>query len=459
MPFNASNAEILNTVRQYAPNDYQTRVPAVTQASVQMAFDALNSYLPDWNVFWDILLNRVGRTIIRNKSFNNPLKPFKQATMRFGTQVQEISTNLIKAKGYDKYAVDVWTMSEPELWTFYHKMNVKHRYDITVPMEDVLRGAFNEGSDLAALLNAVLAKPMDSMENDEFLMMVDVLREHDLHGGLDGDSGFYNIQMPDFSTLANHADLEDAARQLVREVRRLNTNLRYYSADYSPVGRAQGFMTKTDNSILLIDSTVDAVLTVDMRAYMFNEQAGDLLADRIVVLPKLPVEGTSAMLVDEDFFMCFDNLSPVMLDMPLNAKNMTKNYFLHVWQTMSSSKLANAIKFSKEPTTDLSTAKPTYTAVTLTDDTGAKTSTTFTHGDTIALTATVTGTGAFNPAVAFKVETFNGSGKAYTLPADVFVDSRGNLHTGSASAKDVIKVTATSIGDNTKSASYTATLK
>lgn len=457
--FNASNAEILNTVREYAPNDYQSRVPAVTQASVKMAFDALNSYLPDWNVFFDVLLNRIGRTIIRQKSFTNPLKPFKQATMRYGTTTQEIATNLIRAKGYDKYAVDVWTLAEPEIWTFYHKMNVKHRYDITVPMDDVLRGAFTEGTDLAAFLNAILAAPMNSQENDEFLMMVDLLREHKEHGGMvDGDSGFYNINMPDFSKLTAHADLEDAARQLTREVRRLNTNLDYYSADYSPAGRAQGYMTKTDNSVLIIDSLVDSVLTVDMRAYMFNAAAGDILADRIVVLPKMPVEGMSAALVDEDFFMVLDNLSPVMLDMPMNAKNMTRNYFLHVWQTMSTSKLANAISFSTDEQTNLELTTPTYTAVTLVDAAGNTESTTFKAGEVIGLTAKVTGTGAFNPAVSFTVKTFTGAGKAYTLPADVFVDSRGNLHTGSTKTGDIIEVTATSVGDNTKSATYKATL-
>ena len=83
----ATNAEILNTVRQYAPSDYQSRVPAVTQGNVADAIKALNAYTPDWNVFWSVLLNRIALTVVRQKSFTNPLGYLKRSSLRWGIRL------------------------------------------------------------------------------------------------------------------------------------------------------------------------------------------------------------------------------------------------------------------------------------------------------------------------------------------------------------------------------------
>ena len=37
-----TNAQILDTVRKYAPNDYQQRIPATTQGSVAETLRAMN---------------------------------------------------------------------------------------------------------------------------------------------------------------------------------------------------------------------------------------------------------------------------------------------------------------------------------------------------------------------------------------------------------------------------------
>lgn len=453
----ATNAEIFNTIRNYAPSDYQSRVPAVTQATIGDAISALNDYTPDWNVFYNILLNRIATTLVRQKSFTNPLAQFKRSSIKYGTQIQEMQVNLLRAKSYDKNAMNIYGLEgrEPDIHVKYHTMNRRDKYEITLPMEQVLSGAFDGSEDLAALLNSCLAQPMNSDQNDEFLLMLSLFKHYQ------DFTGFYNVQIDPITDA-------DSARKLVKAVRVMNTNLRYYSTDYSAEGRNAGLSTLSDSTMLLIDANVDATLTVDMLAYMFNAEDGKLIADRIIRVPKLPVAGASAFLVDTDFLLCADNIPALTLTAPINPQNMTQPVVMHHWETLSYSLFTNAIMFSTLPDTDVTRLESTVTGVTLTDAEGRDYGTVMPTLDTrtgyastpaVKLLATVKGNNSPSQAVRYELRAFNGRGRGIALPANCYVDSTGTLHTGAAKAGTVIKVTATSIQNEQFSATYTATVE
>lgn len=453
----ATNAEIFNTIRNYAPSDYQSRIPAVTQATIGDAISALNDYTPDWNVFYNILLNRIATTLVRQKSFTNPLAQFKRSSIKYGTQIQEMQVNLLRAKSYDKNAMNIYGLEgrEPDIHVKYHTMNRRDKYEITLPMEQVLSGAFDGSEDLAALLNSCLAQPMNSDQNDEFLLMLNLFKHYQ------DVTGFYNVQIDPITDA-------DSARKLVKAVRVMNTNLRYYSTDYSAEGRNAGLSTLSDSTMLLIDANADATLTVDMLAYMFNAEDGKLIADRIIRVPKLPVAGASAFLVDTDFLLCADNIPALTLTAPINTQNMTQPVVMHHWETLSYSLFTNAIMFSTLPDTDVTRLESTVTGVTLTDAEGRDsgtvmptldTRTGYTSTPSVKLLATVTGNNSPSQAVRYELRAFNGRGRGIALPANCYVDSTGTLHTGAAKAGTIIKVTATSIQNEQFSATYTATVE
>lgn len=453
----ATNAEIFNTVRRYAPDDYQSRVPAVTQATIGDAVQALNGYTPDWNVFYNILLNRIGTTIVRQKSFTNPLAQFKRSSQRYGTQIQEMQVNLLRAKSYEKDALNIYGLEgrEPDIHVKYHMMNRRDKYEITLPMEQVLAGAFDGSEDLSALLNSCFAQPMEADNNDEFLLMLNLFKHYQ------DFNGFYNVHIENITDA-------DSARALVKAVRAMNTKLRYYSTDYSAEGRNAGLATLSDSTMLLIDADTDATLTVDMLAYMFNAENGKLIADRIVRVPKLPVAGAHAFLVDTDFLLCADNIPALTLTAPINPQNMTQPVVMHHWQTLSYSLFANAIMFSTLPDTDVTRLDSTVTGVTLVDAKGSDsgtvlptldTRTGYTSTPAVKLIATVKGNNTPSQAVRYELRAYNGKGRGIALPANCYVDSQGVLHTGATPAGAVIKVTATSIQDERHSATYTATVE
>lgn len=453
----ATNAEIFNTIRNYAPDDYQSRIPAVTQASIGDAIKALNSYTPDWNVFWNILLNRIAMTLVRQKSFTNELAQFKRSSIKWGTQIQEMQVNLLRAKSYDKGAIDIYGLEgrEPDIHVKYHTMNRRDKYEITLPMEQVLAGAFDGSEDLSALLNSCLAQPMNSDQNDEFQLMLNLFKHYQ------DFTGFYNIHIDDITDA-------DSARKLVKAVRAMNTKLRYYSTDYSAEGRNAGLATLSDSTMLLIDADTDATLTVDMLAYMFNAEDGKLIADRIVRVPKLPVPGAHAFLVDTDFLLCADNIPPLTLTAPINPGNMTQPVVMHHWETLSYSLFANAIMFSTAADTDVTRLESTVTGVTLKDAEGGVSSTIMPTLDTrtgyvgtpaLKLLAEVQGNNGPSQAVTYEIRAYNGRGKAAALPARCHVDSMGVFHAGDAPAGAVLKITATSVQNEQFSATYTVTVE
>lgn len=457
----ATNAEILNTVRQYAPDDYQRRVPAVTQGSVETAIKALNSYTPDWNVFWNVLLNRIALTMVRQRSFTNPLGFLKRSSVRWGTQIQEMQVNLLRAKEYEKDAVNVYGLEgrEPDIHVKYHTMNRRDKYEITLPMEQVLAGGFTGDEQLSALLNSCLAMPMNSDQNDEFLLMMNLTKHYQ------DFTGFYNIHIDEIETADDPAEV---CRTVVRAVRKLNTNLKYYSTDYSAEGRNAGLATLTNSTMLIIDSTLDAYLTVDMLAYMFNAEDGKLVADRIIRVPKIPIPGAHALLVDEDFFLCADNIPPMTLTAPINPHNMTQPVVMHHWETLSYSLFANAIMFSTLPDTDIASIESTVTGVKLVDADGNDASTIEPSIDTrtgaistpsVKLLATVEGANNPSQAVRYELKAYDGKGHVIGLPADCYVDSMGTFHAGHAKAGAIVTITATSIQSPQFSASYTATVE
>lgn len=459
----ATNAEILNTVRQYAPSDYQSRVPAVTQGNVEDAIKAMNAYTPDWNVFWNVLLNRIALTVVRQKSFTNPLSYLKRASTRWGTTIQEMQVNLLRAKEYQKDAVNVFGLDgrEPDIHVKYHTMNRRDKYEIALPMEQVISGAFTGEEQLSALINSCLAQPMNSDQNDEFVLMLNLLKHYQ------DFQGFYNIHIDDIVGAPDRDTAVERCEKLATAVRAMNTKLRYYSTDYSSEGRNAGLATLTDRTLLIIPADVDAAMTVQMLSYMFNAKNGELVADRIIVVPKIPIPGVQAILVDEDFFLCSDNIPPFTLTAPINPFNATQITVMHHWETLSYSLFANAIMFSTMPDTQITSIDSTVGGVTLLDARGKDNSTVQLTLDRstgyiklpeIKLIATVTGTGNPNQAVRFELAAYDGKGHVTALPADCYVDSYGVFHAGHAKSGAKVVIKAISIADPTKTADYTVTV-
>lgn len=450
-----TNAQILDTVRKYAPNDYQERVPATTQGSVQATLQAMNAYTPNWDVFWNVFLGRIGRVQINDRmNFTNPLSPLKRPALRYGRTIQEVQTNLIKARAYDNKAENVFGREgrEPDIHQIFHTENRRDKYVLNIPMEDVLRGSFIEGESISAFFNSLTETPIASANNDEYLLMRSLLETYD------NLWGFWNIQVDDLHGLGNSLDTQvERGIKLIRAMNATYTKMKYFRTEFSPEGRNKGLATKSNRLIAIIDADVNAALEAANMSFAYHNEGQKLVADEIIVLDELPISGCQALLLDEEWFQVADTLGPLSMVSPMNPDNLSYNTFYHIWQVLSYSIFLGAVMFSTRPDSELTLLQPTYTGVELKDAAG-QTSSTIQPGDEVQLIATVTGTNNPNQAVVYSIQAFNGRGAVSTLPAQMFVDSGGVFHSGNCHDIDKITIVATSVSDSQYQALYTVTV-
>lgn len=452
---NLTNAQILDTVRKYAPNDYKERVPATTQGSVAATLQAMNNYTPNWDVFWNVFLGRIGRVQINDRmNFTNPLAKLKRPALRYGRTIQEVQANLIKARAYDAKAENVFGREgrEPDIHQIFHTENRRDKYTINIPMEDVLRGSFIEGESISAFFNSLTEAPIASANNDEYLLMRSLTETYD------NLWGFWNVQVDDLHNLGNdlHTQVERGIK-LIRAMNATYTKMKYFRTEYSPEGRNKGLATKSNRLIAIIDADVNAALEAANMSFAFHNEGQKLVADDIIVLDELPISGCQALLLDEEWFQVADTLGPLSMVAPMNPDNLSYNTFYHIWQVLSYSIFLGATMFSTRPDSEITAAQATYTGVTLQDAAG-NTSSTIQPGEEVQLIAKVTGTNSPNQAVVYSIKAFNGRGAVQTLPAEMFVDSNGVFHSGNCHDIDKVTIAATSVADSRCQELYTVTV-
>lgn len=452
---NLTNAQILDTVRKYAPNDYKERVPATTQGSVAATLRAMNNYTPNWDVFWNVFLGRIGRVQINDRmNFTNPLAKLKPPALRYGRTIQEVQANLIKARAYDPKAENVFGREgrEPDIHQIFHTENRRDKYIINIPMEDVLRGSFIEGESISAFFNSLTEAPIASANNDEYLLMRSLTETYD------NLWGFWNIQVDDLHNLGN--DLNTQVERGIKLIRAMNatyTKMKYFRTEFSPEGRNKGLATKSNRLIAIIDADVNAALEAANMSFAFHNEGQKLVADDVIVLDELPISGCQALLLDEEWFQVADTLGPLSMVSPMNPDNLSYNTFYHIWQVLSYSIFLGATMFSTRPDSEITAAQATYTDVTLQDAAG-NTSSTIQPGEEVQLIAKVNGTNSPNQAVVYSIKAFNGRGAVQTLPAEMFVDSNGVFHSGNCHDIDKVTIAATSVADSQYQALYTVTV-
>ena len=434
----ASNARIANTVRKYAPLDYQQRVPAATQGNIDQVVRSLTSYEPDWNTFIEILLNVPGLELYRVMNFENPLKMFKRGLTRNGSWIQEIGYGLLKAHSYDKDATDVFSLSEPEVYANYHIQNRKDRYDLSVS-PDILEQAFYEEGGLAAFLNGVMSMPTESDNWDEYLIMRELLK---LYNDVDG---YFNYQVPDLSA---SADPETDGKHIAQMLRELSRAFTFRDTRYN----AAHIPALSNRTVLFVTPKFESLFAVYVQAYAYNLDRVDLLANRVVVVDKLDIDGAQAILADEDFFVCADTkLKNASI---YNPKNDVTNYFLHHWGIYSISRFLPAVLLSTAADTEWTIDTPTYTGVTIDSVTSINgVADQAVRGSATKVVWTVAGTNYPSQGVTFAL-----AGDKQ-LSTNTFIRNNGELWVGTDEQNTSLTVTATSTGDPTKvSAAKTVTI-
>lgn len=440
-----ASVDVINAIRNSASIDFRDKVPLATADadSIREIGTIIMDYPALQNEFLSALINRIGKVILTSKMFQNPWKMFKKGILEYGETIEEIFVNIASPEQYSAEDAEntVFKRVLPDVKSAFHILNYQEVYPVTIQDKD-LRKAFMSWDGVTDLISRVVDSMYSAAEYDEFVAMKYLLAKRILAGGL------APVVAGDYASDAKNA---------VKAFKSTSNKMEFMSVDYNVAG-VHNF-SKKEQQYLIVNADFDATMDVDVLAAAFNMDKAEFLGHKVLVdsfgnidderlkalfgedftpltdAEKAALAAVPAVLVDEDWFMIYDNL--INFTEQYNAKGMYWNYFYHAWKTLSVSPFANAAVFLPEA--------PTVSGVTVTPS-----AVTASAGQAVQFVATVSGTNFVDKAVTWSVT-------GATSEATTIGDS-GVLTIASDEEATSLTVTATSVADGTKTATATITI-
>ena len=457
-----NNTTVLANAYLEASTDFQQRVPDPSQHSVaqvaQFLFKPMNKkYL---NEFMDIFVNRIAGQLIRQRTFTNPLKR-KREDILFGTTIQEIELDFIKAHSYKDdwgHRIDDITnllkVYRPDGQVAYHSVNRYDQYPISINTME-LRGAFTGEYGLNQLAAKIMNVPYNSAEYDEYGYYKQIIAEHEYR------HGFYKHQA------AMPVD-EATGKSFLRALREYADLFTIPSRLYNAKDVTVPVWVNDDEiptMVLYIKAKAKASLDVDTLSSVFNLDKAEVKY-RIQFIDSIPIPGAYALLTTDDFFVCADY--DISNDSFFNPQTRTETWYYTVIGMYSASPFVPAVLFTTQAGTLNTTITESVTGLTLTPATAN-----VEQGGQLALVSNIVGTLAATPATAtvpptlsvapdsvtYELAAADGDDAAIDLdPYETHIDRFGILHVGTTvPVGTVITVTATSTYNNGTDDPETAT--
>ena len=331
--------ELLNTIRDNASQTYQERIPEATRtniAEIQEGMADPNNAVVQ-NEFASALLNLIIKQVIISKLFSDPLKSLKKGTKPLGDTVEEIYANFIKAKQYDPTGAEILQRNLPDVKAIYHRMNRQDKYKVTISPEQLYK-AFASYDKLGSFIQNLINTLYNSSELDEYVLMKQLIKQ-----ALDNNA-MVTVNVPD--PLLS----ESNGKAFIKAVKTVSGGMEFPNTIYNAYLTAQSdddkpitTFSKKNEQILIIDNATNVSLNIDVLASIFNMSVAEFNETRKIVIDAFPDPDVRACIVDEQFFQVFDDL--VTFRDFENGEGLYRNYWLHVWQTLSYSILVNAVCF------------------------------------------------------------------------------------------------------------------
>lgn len=393
-------------------------------------------------------VNLIGLTVIKRNGWNNPWDFTKRGTLRFGQQVRELINDLAPVYDYNELSEDVTRFLEnqvPDLYNYIHEVNFQKFYETTT--SDVqMAMAFENEESLLVYIDETIGMLYQSLMYDEYLVDKYILCRRIVEGTVTP------TYIPDFDNLT--------VRERVAYMKGASNKMSFRSPNYNPAGIRRA--TAHENQIFILNCEFDAQVTTEVLATSFfrndaefksrgklidtfsdtdDARLIELLGDAYTPFTeeeKAKLGNIPAVIISEEWFMDYDYAldgeSGQRYTEFYNPTTLKNNHFLHYWGVKSSSPFENATVF----TTD----EPSVVSVAF-DPSEITTS----KGQTVQLKVNVETTGFANKGVSFEssVETIK-------------VSQDGKVVIPSDTTETSVTITATSIFDNTKSATATITI-
>lgn len=349
-----TNVKVLNAIREAASDSYKAKVPVANLNNLTDVGNPILEYQSVRNEFLELLVNKIALPVVRARMFRNPLAMLRREGSPLGTDEEEIGVNPAKAEKFNAHATDLLAQHTPDVKVAYHRMNRQERYFCTIQYA-VLRGGFTSWGGFDRLTDEVVESLYNGNYIDEFSYTKELL----------GNSATTNPAKMATIHVPFPSD-ETKARAFVRAARGAFSSFLFPSTKYNSwalMGGAGADYTSWSNAediMIAIRSDVLATVDVDVLARAFNLDKTDFLG-RVINVPDFGesdgAQDIIAVMFDKNYPVIVNKLFTV--ENFVNGSNLSTNYYLHVWQTYSTSPLENAVAFIGDTNLSNLTVAPT----------------------------------------------------------------------------------------------------
>lgn len=330
-------AKVFNVIRANSTEVFMNTVPSATKDNIQVIKNILfnDSYQPMLNEFVTNLINRIGLTIIRNKSYNNPLAIFKKGSVPLGTDIQDIYENPAVAEQYEysnTAMAKLLTITDPDTHVAYYRRNRQDLYTKTIAREG-LQGAFVSWEEFENYIAGITNSLYSGNYIDEFKYTKQLV-----DGAYDAGKVIQKV--------VTNPTTEATSKAFLKEVRSLYDMMTFPSTDYNAYSKFSGAKgtvttwTDADRICLIVRADVMANVDVDALASAFNIDKANFIG-RVIKVDKFENEEILGVVCDESWLQIYDNI--FRFDEFYNARTMSWNEYLHAWGTYAICPFANAV--------------------------------------------------------------------------------------------------------------------
>lgn len=333
----SAGVKTFNFIRNNSTETFVNVVPSATEDNIAQIKDILfnDAYQPMLNEFVNNLINRIGLTIIRNKSFSNPLAIFKKGAVPLGTDIQEIYENPAIAEQYEysnTAMAKLLTITDPDTHVAYYRRNRQDIYTKTIAREG-LQGAFDSWDKFEDFVSAITQSLYSGNYIDEFKYTKALI---------DGAYAEDKVIVKQVSAPVDNA----TSKAFLKQVRALYSQMSFPSTEYNAYSKFSGAKgtvttwTDPERVVLIVRADVMAEVDVEALASAFNLDKANFLG-RVIQVDKFEHDEVLGVICDEAWLQIYDNV--FRFDESYNARVMAWNEYLHAWSTYAISPFANAV--------------------------------------------------------------------------------------------------------------------
>lgn len=335
-------AKVFNVVRADMNSVYLNDLPSATSDNINTISNILfnDGYQPMLNEFVTTLINRIALTIVRNKSYNNPLALFKKGSIPLGTDIQDIFTNPAQAEQYEysnTAMAKLLTITDPDTHVAYYRRNRQDLYTKTISREG-LQGAFVSWDKFEDYISSITTSLYSGNYIDEFKYTKELI------------DGAYDNDKVIVKNVTNPTD-EASAKAFLKQARALYKKLSFPSTEYNAYSKFSGAKgtittwTDPERVVLIIKADAMAEIDVEALAAAFNLDKANFLG-RVIEVDKFENDNIIGVICDESWLQIYDNI--FRFDEFYNARVMAWNEYLHAWSTFAICPFANAVVLATE---------------------------------------------------------------------------------------------------------------